>query len=365
MSKVSSVLAAAVAVLVLGGCDGDSTIPAGAAAAAGFEIDCVPGTFNGAGSSAQKPAIVAWTDAYQAQCAETAFNYDAQGSNNGRMQFIRKQVPLAGSDAALTGAQKTQAAQRCAPGAAVDLPMVITPIAIPYNLSGVDSLTLTPSALARIFDGRITRWNDPAIAAANPTVSLPDKSITPVHRAADSGTSENLTKFLVAQAPADWPYKPSQAWPNSVGLGAAISTTMVQQIKGTDGAIGYVDNPDAASNGLRVAALDVGGGPVTISPEAVAKVVEATRVNEDGLDITLELAYGIKEPAAYPAIMATYEITCSQGLPEDEARFVKSFLTFTASDGGQQILASAGYIPLPPRLRERVQSAVAQLGAAP
>jgi phosphate transport system substrate-binding protein len=239
--------------------------------------------------------------------------------------------------------------------------MVITPIAVVYNVSGLSALTLTPALIAKIFNGKTARWNDPAIAALNPGVSLPDKSITPVHRSADSGTSENLTRFLVAQDPADWPYKPSQAWPNSVGLGAAVSTNMVLDVKNTDGAIGYVDNPDAVNNSLKTASVDTGNGPVKIGPDAIGKVVAATKVNQDGQDIALDLAYGLKAAGAYPLLLATYEITCSKGLPAEQQSFVASFLAFTASDAGQEVIVKAGYIPLPGALRGQVRSAVAQL----
>ena len=363
VQRTSLIACGAVAALLLAGCGTDENTPANAEApvASDETVDCAAGTFNGAGSSAQKPAIVAWTAAYQQSCPDVAFNYDAQGSNNGRTQFIQKQVPLAGSDAYLVDPQRSQADQRCAPGSAVDLPMVVTPIAIVYNVEGVDDLTLTPALIARIFDGKVTRWNDTQIAAANPDASLPDLSISPVHRSADSGTSENLTRFLVAQAKDSWPYKASQAWPNSIGLGASVSTTMVGQVKNTSGAIGYVDNPDALKNDLPSARIDLGFGAVKISPESVAAVVDATKVNQKGADITLDLAYDLKEKGAYPILLATYEITCTEGLPDDQAKFVKSFLTFTVSDTGQGLLDELGYVRLPKNTRAKVQTAIAEL----
>src|SRR5690348_2106096 len=103
---------AAAALLLLTACGSDANNQAAPAAAKSSGVDCVSGTFNGAGSSAQKPAVVAWTAAYQQQCPDVAFNYDAQGSNNGRTQFIQKQVPLAGSDASLVEPQRTQAQGR-------------------------------------------------------------------------------------------------------------------------------------------------------------------------------------------------------------------------------------------------------------
>lgn len=358
-STVCWAVAGLSAVLLVAGCGTDG--PAAAGDSAGGAADCASGTFNMAGNSSQKKAIATWTEAYQQRCADAAVNYDGQGSGYGRTQFIQKHVPMAGSLASLTGEQKKQAQQRCAPGAAVDLPMAIIPISLAYNLPGVDRLILTPRLIARIFDGKIKQWNDPQLVAANPGAALPAKSITPVFFSADSGTSENLTRFLVQQAPADWPHQPSQSWPNSIGIGAAISTTIVQSVKNTDGALGYVDYPDAVDNRLSLAALDTGKGPVTISSEAVAKVLAASKTSQDGQDITLDLAYGLQEPGAYPAIMAVYEITCTRGLPADQARFVKSFLTLTASDEGQRLLADADYIPLPPDLHARVKTAVAQL----
>jgi phosphate transport system substrate-binding protein len=136
---------------------------------------------------------------------------------------------------------------------------------------------------------------------------------------------------------------------------------MVGEVKNTSGAIGYVDNPDAVKNTLPAAAIDTGSGPVKISPDAVGIAVDATKINQDGPDITLDLAYGVKKPGAYPVLLATYEITCTQGLPADQARFVKSFLTFTSGDAGQDQLGELGYIRLPKALQGKVQAAVAQL----
>lgn len=347
------------AVLLLVGCGTDANVPDAQNAAAGA---CPSGkNLNGAGASSIKLAVADWTAAYQGQCPDVGINYDAQGSGNGRTQFIQKQVPLAGSDVPLPAAQRAQAQRRCAPGQAVDLPISIEPIAIVYHLQGVDKLTLTPTLIAKIFNGKIKQWNDPALVAANPGVTLPSKTITPVHRSADSGTSENLTRFLVAQAKTDWPYPPSQAWPNNVGPGAAVSTNMVLLVKQTDGAIGYVDNPDATSNKLPTAAIDTGHGPVKISPDSIGKVIAASKINKTGLDVTVDVAYGLKASGAYPALMVTQFITCSKGLPAEQAGLVKSFITLTAGDQGQELIAKAGYIPLPAALRGQVQASVAQL----
>jgi phosphate transport system substrate-binding protein len=355
-------LAVVVALLGAGGCGSDNN--ASASSNSGPSIDCATGTLNVAGNSSLKRAWVAWVDAYQQQCADAALNFDGQGSGYGRTQFVQQHVPLASSLASLAGEQREAAQQRCAPGAAVDLPMILIAIALAYNLPGVDDLVLTPQLFARIFEGKITRWNDPQLAAINPKVALPNKTITPVYFSADAGTSENITRYLVAQVPQEWPHKPSQAWPNSIGIGAAISTTIVQSIKNTDGAIGYVDFPDAVDNKLTIAALDSGAGPVKISPATVGKTIAASTVHQDGQDTTVDLAYGLDASDGYPASEVSYMITCTQGLPADQARLVRSFLTFTASDTGQQIAEGLSYVPLPDDLRHRVQSVVAQLPAS-
>jgi len=353
--------------LVLSACGSDNDEDTGGGSASstgGNSADCPKGSLSAAGSSAQNTAYTAWIAAYQAKCGEVAINYDPQGSGNGRTQFFNKQVPLAGSDSAIKDDDRGKADARCAPGKAVDLPTVITPIAAVYNLQGVKDLSLTPTLLGQIFDGKIAKWNDPAIAKANPNAQLPATSITSVHRATDSGTTENFTKFLSAQDDKAWTYEPGQAWPAKGGQGASNSAAMVQQVKGTDGAIGYVDNPDAVKNQLNTVAIDTGSGPVKISPESVAKAVEAAKpTNKEG-DVTLKINYGLKEAGAYPAILATYQITCTQGLSGEQAGLVKGFLTYQASAEGQAEIEKVGYVPLPTSLQKTVQDAIAGLASS-
>jgi phosphate transport system substrate-binding protein len=351
--------------LALSACGSDSETPGGGGETSGNAagVACADGQLSSAGSSAQKTAYTAWITDYQGMCGGAAINYDGEGSGFGRTQFIQKQVPLAGSDSALKEQQKTDADTRCAPGKAVDLPTLFTPVAIVYNLQGVDKLALTPTLIGSIFDNKITKWNDPQIAKANSGVTLPDKSITPIHRSSDSGTTDNLTKFLHAQDPKAWPYEPAPAWVAKGGQGASNSAAMVQQVNGADGAIGYVDNPDAVKNDLNAVAIDTGSGPVEINEDSVGKAIAAAEVTGTSSDVILKIKYDLKEAGAYPAILTTYQITCSQGLPADQAKLVKSFLTYQISDAGQKKLAEPGYVALPPELRSKVKSAIDSLSA--
>jgi phosphate transport system substrate-binding protein len=357
-----------VGVLALSACGSDNTdstdAGSGGSSASGGSSDCATGTLSWDGSSAQKTAVTEWIKQYQDKCSDASINYQGQGSGAGRTAFYGGQIPMAGSDASIKPEDQSKADARCSGGKAVNLPMVLTPVEFIYNVKGVDDLALTPSTLAKIFSGKITKWNDPEIAAANKSASLPATTITSVHRSKDSGTTENFTKFLDAQAKDAWTYGSGQAWKAPGGQGAPDSSGLVQAVKGTDGAIGYVDGPDAKKNGLTPAKLDVGAGPVAADSTSVGKAISAAKVSGDNQNVVLSIDYGLKDAGTYPAILATYEITCTKGLSADQGKFVKSFLTYTASAEGQGVLADLGYSPLPDELVGKVRSAVDALSAA-
>ena len=350
-------IASAVALTACGSDNGGTP----AAGSSGGDSACASGTLSTGGSTAQKPAMTAWIQGYQTKCGDAAVNYDAQGSGFGVTQFTQGQFPVGGSDSALKDTERGPADTRCTGGKAVDIPMVATPVAIIYNLPGVTKLTVTPAILAKIYAGKLTKWNDPALVAANKGVSLPDKTITPVHRSDDSGTTDNFTKFLDAQDQADWTYGTGKAWKAPAGVGGKGNDGVVQNVKGADGAIGYVDGPDAKKNSMTPATLDVGAGPVDISADTVGKALSASQITANGQDIQVKINYGLKDAGAYPAILVTYEITCTKGLPAEQAKLVQSFLTYTASEEGQGLLASIGHLPLPADLISKVRDAVKAL----
>src|SRR3954466_635062 len=157
------------------------------------------GTIAGAGSSAQQAAQEAWKANFESANSDATVSYDPIGSGGGRDQFIAGgATAFAGSDSPFDSDELPKATQRCQGGGAdlVQIPDYISPIAIVYNLSGVDNLQLSPEVTAKIFKGEITKWNDPAIAADNAGVDLPDTEITPVHRSDESGTTANFTDYL-------------------------------------------------------------------------------------------------------------------------------------------------------------------------
>ena len=143
------------------------------------------GDLVGAGASSQQAAMEAWQAGFEGEYPDVQFSYDPAGSGAGREQFIDRRADFAGSDAALDEEELTAAQERCGGGEVFELPNYISPIAVIFNLEGVDELDLTPATIAGIFTGQITTWNDPAIAETNPDAQLPDTPITPVHRGDD------------------------------------------------------------------------------------------------------------------------------------------------------------------------------------
>ena len=329
----------------------------------GSSIDCKTGSIKASGSSAQKNAMTQWVTDYQTACSGSTINYSPTGSGQGVQDFINNQTAFAGSDSALKAEEQPKADARCAAGKAIDIPMVVGPIAVAYNVKGLDKLVLTPSVTAQIFAGKITKWNDAAIAGLNSGASLPDATIAAFHRSDSSGTTDNFTKYLGAAAASDWTFAHAKDWPKEVtsGQGAKGSDGVAAALKGQDDSIGYVEFSFTTGGGLGVAQIDNGGGPVTLSPESAGKALEAATIKGTGNDLTLSLDYTTKTAGAYPIVLVTYEITCEKGLSSTDLDLTKSFLTYTASESGQAKLTSLGYAPLPASLVTKVRASVAAI----
>jgi phosphate transport system substrate-binding protein len=362
LSRTGAIAGIALAsVLALSACGSDNTDDTAASGdSSSSNIDCAEGTASASGSSAQGTAMSAWTTAYAKACG-AQINYSPTGSGAGVKDFIAGKVPFAGSDSSLKPEEQTQADARCKDGKAINIPMVATAVGIIFKVSGVEKLTLTPVAISKIFQGQITKWNDPEIAKSNSGATLPATAISVVFRSKDSGTTDNFAKFLEAQTPEPWQLGTGKAWKGKVGTGAPDSAGIVSAVNGKDGSISYVDAPDAKKNSLTTAAIDAGAGAVEISDESVGKAIAGAEQKFEGNNLVLKLNYGIKDAGAYPAVLVTYEITCEKGLSAEESKVVKSFLTYTSSDEGQTASAAAGYSKLPADLLTKVQGAVAAI----
>ncbi|MGD6744258.1 phosphate ABC transporter substrate-binding protein PstS [Streptomyces sp. BH106] len=338
-----------------GGSGGNSA----SAKAGNIKCDDAKGQLLGIGSSAQANAIDAWRQAYAQACSDVQLNYKPDGSGAGVTAFNQGQVAFAGSDSALKPEEVAASKKVCKGGQGIDLPMVGGPIAVAFNVQGVDNLTLDAKTLAQIFDSKISKWNDPAIKKLNPDAKLPSTKIQAFHRSDESGTTDNFTKYLKAAAPGDWKYEGGKAWQAKGGQSAQGSSGLAQQVKQTDGAITYVEL-SYAKDGVKTVDIDTGAGePVKATTENATKAIADAKVVGTGKDLALELNYATKAAGAYPITLVTYEIVCDKGNKADSLAATKSFLGYTASDEGQAALADLGYAPIPTEINKKVRETVA------
>jgi phosphate transport system substrate-binding protein len=336
-----------------------STTPSGNTSANPTGITCNgSGTLTSSGSTAQANAISAWAKAYQAACKGAVVNYGGGGSGKGVTDFTSGTDDFAGSDFPLTTSQKSDADKVCSGGEAVDLPMAPGGIAIAYNLPGVSSLNLSASTIAKIFSGKITKWDDAAIKADNSGVTLPGTAIQTFHRSDSSGTTYNFTNYLTNVAKSDWTYNFGKTWTAPGGQGAKGSSSVAQGVKSTAGAIGYFETSYAKQDSLSSAKVgDAGGKFVEDTADNVTAFLAKATVAGSGSDLALKFDYTTADGSAYPITLVTYEITCTKG--GKKGGLVKSFLSYTSSTAGQAVLPTAGYVKLPDNIVSKVQGVVA------
>jgi phosphate transport system substrate-binding protein len=358
--------AAALATMTMTACGSDNNSGTSSSAAAGSgssssaAADCGgKASLTAEGSTAQQNAIAEFNKAWGQVCSGKTLSYNPTGSGAGVTQFLAKQVDFAGSDSALSADQVAPATERCGGNPAWNLPLVFGPVALAYNLEGVDKLVVNADVLAKIFTGAITTWNDPAIAALNSGATLPDTKITPIYRSDSSGTTDNFQKYLTAAAPQTWTKGAGKEFQGGAGEGAQKSSGVVQAVQATPGAIGYVEKSPAQAANLTTAEIDSGAGPVALNDDSAGKAVAAAKFKADGMDLALDLdaLYASKDAGSYPLMLATYEIVCSKGYDADTAAAVKSFLTVSANQG-QATLSQAGFVPLPDSFKERLLKSV-------
>jgi phosphate transport system substrate-binding protein len=350
------------ATLALGACGSDNVEP-GATGASTAPANCASATtLNAQGSSAQKNAMDEWIKAYQQQCPDTKINYEPSGSGAGIQAFIAGTADFAGSDSALKAEEQPKADAKCPGGKAIHLPMVIGPVAVAYNVDGVQNLQLKASTLAKIFAGKVTTWNAPEIAADNPGSTLPTATIQTVHRSDSSGTTDNFTDFLTKTAEADWTLGKAKEWKGPGGTGAKGNDGVTSAIKGAKGTIGYVEMSFAENAGLPMAKIGNGAGEfAALNLENAGKTIAGAKVTGTDTDLKLSIDYNTKVAGAYPIVLVTYEIACSKGTSAEKLAAIKGFLGFAASAAGQQELTALGYAPLPESVRAKVEASVAAM----
>jgi phosphate transport system substrate-binding protein len=331
------------------------TTAAPSATTAGSTTTTVPvapvpaGTLNGSGSTFQAPfdqdAITAFDKAHPG----VTVNYAGGGSGKGQSDLKSKLVDFAGSDSTIKDASGYT-------GGVLYFPTIVGPITLSYNLSGVSKLTFSAPTIAKIYLGKITTWNDPAIKADNPGVTLPSTTIVPVHRSDGSGTTSNFTKYLMKADPTDWTLGSSSTvnWPAG-GQAGSGNPGVASIVSKTAGSIGYVDFSDATASGLTFASV-VNSAGKTIAPSLASASAAAK-----GATINPDLTYdptNSPDPAAYPITSPTWVIVYKTQSDPTKAAILKGFLQFILTTGQSQIATMDNFAPLPANLQ---QMAIAQL----
>jgi phosphate transport system substrate-binding protein len=349
------IVGVAVAGLVLAGCGGgnDNNSNSSSGTSGGSDLASLSGSLKGSGSSFQDAFDQEVISQFKSVAPKATVTYNAVGSGTGKKEFGQGLDDFAGTDSLVKEGDGP------APGSYVYIPTVAAPITVSYNLSGVDKLQLSPDTLAKIFSTSIKRWNDPAIAADNAGVSLPDKNITVAHRSDGSGTTSNFTKYLAAAAPTVWKLGAGDTinWPAST-QGAEKNTGVAQIIKQTDGGIGYVDFSDATELKLSFASIKNQAG------QFVAPTLEGASAAAAGAEVKDDLSYNpinVNSPTAYPITSPTYLLIKPKYDDAQKAALVKGFVRYMLTDG-QSIAKDVNFAPLPSGLQQKALAQLDKIG---
>lgn len=349
--------------LVLSACGNDDNVTGGGATTgqASAKVDCGgKKTLKASGSTAQANAMTRFVNVFEQACPGQTLNYTANGSGAGISEFNGNQTDFGGSDVPLSKDEAAAAQRRCG-SPAWNLPVVFGPIAVTYNLNSVSSLNLDGPTLAKIFNGSITQWNNPAIQALNRDFTLPGERIHVVFRSDESGTTDNFQRYLQAASNGAWGKGAGKSFQGGVGEGARGNDGTSAAAKNTPGSITYNEWSFAQAQHLTMANIvtSAGGDPVAITIDSVGQTIAGATISGVGNDLVLDTDsfYRPKRPGSYPIVLATYEIVCSKYPDSQVGTVVKAFLQSTIG-AGQSGLGDNGYIPIPDEFKSRLSTAV-------
>ena len=309
---------------------------------------------NGAGATFPYPMYSKWFNEYHKKHPDIQINYQSIGSGGGIRQVLAGTVDFGATDGPMTNDQMGQAKTKI-----LHIPTVLGAVVPAYNVPGVKTdLKFTPEALAGIFLGRITSWNDKAIASANPGVSLPSQSIIVVHRSDGSGTTYVWTDYLSKVSP-EWKSrvgaKTSVAWP--VGLGAKGNEGVAGMVRQMQGAIGYVELIYAEQNKISY------GSVKNASGEFVKASLASTTAAAASAKMPADFRVSITNPpgkGAYPIASFTWLLVPTPAKDAAKGKILADFLNWMVTDG-QQLTAQLTYAPLPKEVAEKVKASIAQV----
>jgi phosphate transport system substrate-binding protein len=331
-----------------------TTSSSGSASASSSSGAQLSGTLNGSGSTFQLVYQQTAIQSFKSVQSNMTVNYGGGGSGKGRTDLASGVVNFAGSDSPIPAAETANFNGKTV----LYFPVFLGPITVSYNLSGVSSLKLDATVLAEIFSGKITSWNNSAIAALNSGVSLPSTPITIAVRSDSSGTTQNFSLYLEKAAASAWTLGSSSTikWPSTARAGMG-NGGVAQIIKSTPGAIGYVDYADAKASGLSFASVkNSSGSYVAPSP---------TSASAAGMGITIapDLTFHAVDspnPQAYPITYQSWVLVYAMQPSANDAAMLKAYIGYLIG-AGQQTLSNLGYAPLPSGLQQQAQTQLSMI----
>jgi len=364
LTRITAVAGIAAVGLLAAGCGSNNNPPAatptasGSAASASGASGCATGSLSGQGSTFQKPMEQQWAAQFAQQCSGAQVTYTGTGSGAGITQFGDGTVDFAGSDVTMKASEQAKANTRCG-GSSLTIPITAGGVAVIYHLTGVSSLQLSAATLAGIFDGTIKAWNDAAIAADNPGVTLPATPIAVYHRSDGSGTTSVFTSFLVADAPT-WKLGTGKTVVGLAGQGANGSDGVTAGVKQTNGGITYAEISYAEQDNLPTAKVrGTAGSYAGISSATVSEAI-GSGFTVTGTGNDLAGAIDFAKVSGYPVSTVSYAIVCQHYGSAATATLVKDYLTYAVTTGQAQA-TQLGFAPLPSALVTRDQAALATI----
>jgi phosphate transport system substrate-binding protein len=321
----------------------------------GSSSSSLSGTLNGSGSTFQLTFQQTAIQSFKSVQSGMTVNYGGGGSGKGRTDLASGVVQYAGSDSPIPAAEKANFKGKTV----LYFPVVIGPITVSYNLSGVSSLKLDAPVIADIFQGNIKKWNDSAIAALNPGVKLPSTTIVIARRADSSGTTANFSQFLVDAAP-NWKLGTSStiSWP-ATSQGGSGNGGVAQIVKSTPGAIGYVDYSDAKASGLTYASVKNKDG------NYIAPSIQSATTAADNATINPDLTFSaIWAPGAqsYPVTYQSWDLVYQKQSSTNTTKMLKAYIGYLLGPG-QQMLPGLNYAPLPASLDQKAKAQLDKIGS--
>jgi phosphate transport system substrate-binding protein len=350
-------VALAAAALSLAACSSSSTT-AGSSGGGSPAAAKLSGTLNGSGSTFQLTFQQEAISNFKSVQPNMTVNYGGGGSGKGRTDLASNVVQYAGSDTAPVPSDEVAGFKG---KTVLYFPVIVGPITVSYNLSGVSGLKLDGPVIAGLFDGSIKTWNDPKIAALNPGTKLPSTPVVIARRSDSSGTTANFSQFLVDAAPGVWKLGSSStiSWP-AASRGGNGNGGVAQIVKTTAGAVGYVDYSDAKASGLSFASVkNKDGSYVAPSVSSATAAADNATVNPDLTFSAIWTAGAGSYPITYQSFVLVYQAQSAA----NTAKMLKAYIGYLLGDG-QKLLPSLNYAPLPASIDQKATAQLPMIGSS-